>query len=118
MPVLKEKKGFTLIELTLVIAIVGIMLAAASPRFLGFLDRTRTLTDHINLRTLNTATFALCLPCQNEPPVPGDHPEKEQVLMQTLVEKDLLSRTIEPVSDQGRFFFDADAGLWRYEFIK
>lgn len=51
---LKSKKGFTLIELVVVIAILGILAAVLIPRFSGFQDRatrTQVVTDGKQLAT-------------------------------------------------------------------
>lgn len=40
-----SKKGFTLIELIVVIAILGILAAIAIPRFAGFTDKAKIQTD-------------------------------------------------------------------------
>ena len=42
---LKNKKGFTLIELIVVIAILGILALIAIPRFAGFTDRAKIRAD-------------------------------------------------------------------------
>ena len=48
---LKSKKGFTLAELLIVIAIIAIMVAIAIPVFNGQLDKAKAGTDLANLRS-------------------------------------------------------------------
>ena len=46
-----NKKGFTLAELLIVIAIIAILIAIAIPVFAGQLDNARIQTDHANMRS-------------------------------------------------------------------
>lgn len=54
-----KKKGFTLIELIVVIAVLGILAAIAIPRLTGFQDSAKKKSDIATAKTLATATATL-----------------------------------------------------------
>lgn len=52
---LKKKKGFTLVELVVVIAILGVLALILVPSISGYVTRANTERDHANVRSLYTA---------------------------------------------------------------
>lgn len=53
-----QKKAFTLIELIVVIAIIGVLAAILVPTMNGFVDQAKTSTDNANARTIYSVAAA------------------------------------------------------------
>ena len=57
----KNKKGFTLAELLIVVAIIGVLVAVSIPIFTSQLEKAREATDLANIRAAKAAAVAAYL---------------------------------------------------------
>lgn len=57
----KNEKGFTLAELLIVVAIIGVLVAVSIPIFTSQLEKSREATDLANLRAAKAAAVAAYL---------------------------------------------------------
>lgn len=57
----KNKKGFTLMELIIVIAILGIIIGIAVPKLAGIQDQAENRADKLTIQTINKAITIWCL---------------------------------------------------------
>ena len=77
---LKARKGFTLIELMIVVAIIGILAAIAIPNFLRFQLKSKTSEGKVNLAAIRTAEesylaeFGRYVPAPSSPQAAGTPP--------------------------------------------
>ena len=77
----KNKKGFTLIELIVVIAILGILVLLAAPRFLGYTKDAQKVTMQADAKVLSNA--ALVYNIENEgkwPVLPAAENEEQNTV--------------------------------------
>lgn len=58
---LNNKKGFTLAELLIVVAIIAVLVAISVPIFTSQLDKARTSTDEANVRAAKAAATTIML---------------------------------------------------------
>lgn len=69
---LRNTKGFTLIELMIVVVIIGILAAIAIPNFISMQDRAREGSVKANMHTLQLATEDFAVQNDGTYPVAGD----------------------------------------------
>lgn len=58
---MKNKKGFTLMEMLIVVAIIAILIAIAIPTFASSLNKARVATDEANIRSGYASVMATVL---------------------------------------------------------
>ena len=69
---LSKKKGFTLMEMMIVVAIIAIMIAIIIPTFTGALNKARATTDEANLRAYYATVVAKNILGEGNLPDAGD----------------------------------------------
>lgn len=106
-----NKKGFTLIELIVVIAILGILAAIAVPRFTGFTERARIAADQATVRTLNSVTSLARMNLSGLDPFRDDTKSDEE-LIEFLIDGGYLSSAVTPQSKDASFKWRKDDERW------
>ncbi|MEA4964913.1 MAG: leucine-rich repeat protein [Oscillospiraceae bacterium] len=107
----QNKNGFTLVELIVVIAILGILVAIAIPAYIGFVTRAKITADQVTLGSLNRATQVYYgeEPSSNPFEVIGT---SDAVLMQTLVDESFFSETPVPQQKDVSFLWNFGNKIW------
>ncbi len=107
----RNNKGFTLIELIVVIAILGILALIAIPQVLGLVNASRIAADQASISTLNsmTAIYRISNPT---PDFFKDETINNQELLDLLIENNYLVSMVEPQSKDAVFAWIVDEEKW------
>lgn len=69
---LNNKKGFTLIEVLVVVAIIGILAALAAPRVIQRINDSRVAADEAMMKIMNDAVIGVLLDAETSPGTSDD----------------------------------------------
>jgi|GEM_PF-3362035 len=107
-----KEKGFTLIELVIVITVTGILSGIGVPRYLGFMERARIENDRISIRILNTATniYAIDREVQDGDVFQGIVDDEQR--QQELVDSGWLEEIVYPQQNDSEFKWHMESQRW------
>ncbi len=109
-----NQKGFTLIELIIVIAILGILSTIMTPYVVGFINHAKISADQTTVRTLNSLTTLYGVENQNlqEDVFVGFNTDEERITQ--LVDTGFLSFFVKPQVENACFIWDIENQHWIY----
>lgn len=106
-----NKKGFTLIELIITIAIVSILSLIAFISINQYVATAKEVADKTNLRTLNNITSYYRITIENSDPF-IDNSNSSNDLMEVLVENGQLTSPILTLTADTNFLWNFDTQAW------
>lgn len=110
---MKNNRGFTLIELVVLIAILGILSTIAMPKFSGFIERAKINADKSTIRTLNNTTDIYMVTKKGGKEV-FNNAENDKSRIEILSNAEFLYDNIEPQHKDGSFTWDVNNQYWYY----
>jgi prepilin-type N-terminal cleavage/methylation domain-containing protein len=108
-----NRKGFTLIELIIVISILGILASIAVPRTNGILEKSKINADKATIKTLNSVTTIYKIEKEifGEDIFSGLSKDKNRILK--LVDQGYLLNEVLPQQKDASFNWGIDKQIWQ-----
>jgi prepilin-type N-terminal cleavage/methylation domain-containing protein len=108
------QKGFTLIELVVVIAIIGVLSLLIVPNVFSYVESARVAYDNANVKILNNATALLAAELDTSTIELFDGIDSDTEKMEFLLDRGYLSDIPTPKSENARYLFSMINGVWSF----
>lgn len=122
---LKNKKGFTLIELIVVIAVIGILVLLAAPKFLGYTQDANVSAMQSDAKVLSNAALVYNVEHDNTWPTTGAEKTltitggKTETVKGKALDSTLLKDTVKNLKgDYTDYIIDAEGNVYHTSGVK
>lgn len=108
----KNKKGFTLIEIVFLIAIIAILIAIAIPSYVYVKNKAKYEADSASVAILNnsTAAYAAMNGIETNEVYSGILDDDDKIAF--LLEQKYLSNEVVPIQEDAEFVWNSDSSKW------
>jgi prepilin-type N-terminal cleavage/methylation domain-containing protein len=106
--------GFTLLELVVVMAILGVLALLIVPNVFSYVESARVSYDNANVKILNNATAMLATELDTSTVELFTGMNSDSSKMQFLMDQGYLSEIPAPKSKDAVYFFSMSKGLWSF----
>ena len=107
--ILKNEKGFTLVELVIVVLILGILVAIAVPRFVSATDNAK---EQARKATARTIMSAIVMAQAANPDTPAD--KIDETMVNEYLENITVKKTATPDPESWGYDYDESNKKWKF----